>query len=328
MIRETIHPADEAHWHALRADDLTSTDVAALFGLSPYRTRFELWHEKRAGEIVSIDDNDRMLWGRRLQDAIAAGIAEDQGLQIRPMTEYMRLQGRRLGSSFDFAIEGALPGSPYAALFDEHGPGILEIKNVDWLAFKRGWTVEDDFIEAPAHIEIQTQHQQLVSGRRWSLIGALVGGNRYELLPRLADDQAHAGILAAATGFWESIAAGRPPEPVMPGDADALIRMHQYAEPGKLYDARSDAATASRIAEYATLKRQISALEEQAKVLKADLLVTIGDAEKVLLDGYSVSAGLVGPSLGTLVTPEMVGTYVGARGGYRLFRVTAKKGAK
>lgn len=327
MNRVSIPYTTEADWLAHRCQDLTSTDIAALFSLSPYKTAFELWHEKKAGECVELTENERMLWGNRLQDAIADGIAQDLGLIIRPMREYIRLADLRVASSFDFAIEGVRDDSPFRARFETDGPGILEIKNVDWLAFRNGWTVEDNFIEAPAHIEVQTQHQQLVSARRWSLIGAFVGGNRYETLERLADDSVHRGILAAAHAFWASIDANTPPDPVMPDDADAVIRMHQYAEPGKLFDARKDAHVASLVQQYHQLGTVEKQAEEDRKVIKAEILQAIGDAEKILIDGFSVSCGLVGPSAGTLVTADMVGKTIGGRAGYRLFRCVAKKAA-
>jgi putative phage-type endonuclease len=304
MDREFITPTDEAHWHAMRAADLTSTDVAALFGLSPYKTRFELWHEKRSGEVVRIKDNDRMKWGRRLESAIAYGIAEDREWSATPMKDYGRIPSERLGSSFDFQCF-ARPGGDHF---------ILEIKTVDGLAFQRGWIIEDDYVEAPAHIELQVQHQMLVSGLRRAYIGCLIGGNRIEVLEREADDQVHAGIIAAARDFWSSISEGREPSPAMPDDAEAVIRMNQHAEPGKLIDARNDAAIASLVARYAELGQQAKVISDERDVVKAELLQAIGDAEKVLLDGFSVSAGVVGPA-------EVAYT----RPGYRNLRVTAKK---
>jgi hypothetical protein len=65
--------------------------------------------------------------------------------------------------------------------------------------------------------------------------------------------------------------------------------------------------------------------EEDAKIAKALLLEAIGDAEKVLLPGFSISAGMVADSPGTLITAEHVGTYMGGRKRYRNLRVTAKK---
>lgn len=317
LNRQEFLPATDAGWHALRACDVTSTDCPALFHLSPYTTAFELWHAKKAGSVEVLDPSDRMLWGSRLQDAIAAGIAEDQGLVVRPMREYIRLVGEGIGASFDWAIEDALPSSPFRQVFIDHGPGVLEIKNVDWLAFRNGWVVENDFIEAPPHIEVQVQHQQLVSGRRWSLLGAFVGGNRYELLERRADPMVHAGIRAKVAEFWQSIEAGIAPDPVMPDDAEAVIRMHQFAEPGKLFDARGT-DVAVMIADYARIRGEARDLDELSKVRKAELLQRIGDAEKVLVDGYSVSAGMTGPAEIAAFT----------RAGFRNFRVTAKKAGK
>lgn len=304
MDREFITPTDEAHWHAMRAADLTSTDVAALFGLSPYKTRFELWHEKKSGEVVRIKDTDRMKWGRRLESAIAYGIAEDREWSATLMKDYGRIPAERLGSSFDFQC--------FARPSSEHF--ILEIKTVDGLAFQRGWIIEDDYVEAPAHIELQVQHQMLVSGLRRAFIGVLIGGNRIEVLEREADDQVHAGIINAARDFWSSISEGREPSPVMPDDAEAVIRMNQHAEPGKLIDARGDAVIASLVARYAELGQQAKVIGDERDVVKAELLQAIGDAEKVLLDGFSVSAGVVGPA-------EVAYT----RPGYRNLRITAKK---
>lgn len=315
MDRQFITTRDEAHWHAMRAQDLTSTDVAALFGLSPYKTAFELWHEKRSGEVARVKDNDRMRWGRRLESVVAEGIAEERGWYARPFKEYGRLADFRLGASFDFRV---LTNTHGGLGIDSPADSILEIKTVDFLAFRNGWTIEDDYVEAPAHIELQVQHQMLVSGLRRAYIGVLIGGNRIELLERDADDQVHAGIIAAAAQFWASIEAGTPPAPVMPDDARAVIRLNQHAEPGKLLDVRDNPYIAELIRQYDYLGRQAKQVADERDVVKAELLAAIGDAEKVIVDGFSVSAGFVGPA-------EIPAS---TRQGYRNLRVTAKKPAK
>ena len=63
-MTEVIITRDEQHWLELRTKDLTSTDIAALFGLSPYKTAFELFHEKRDGQVVKLKPNERMKWGK------------------------------------------------------------------------------------------------------------------------------------------------------------------------------------------------------------------------------------------------------------------------
>lgn len=326
MHREFLLPRDEQHWHALRAQDLTSTDIAALFGLSPYATAIDVWHNKRDGVVASVPDNERMKWGRRLEEVVALGIADDQGWIVRKLEEYGRLPEQKIGSSFDFQVMNNNPDS-YVSPDPEHD-FILEIKTVDPLAFRNGWTVEDDFVEAPAHIELQLQHQLLVSGLRVGYIGALIGGNRVELLRREADDQVHTAILQRAAAFWQSIEAGTPP-PVFSGDeARSFIRRQTAIEPGKLLDARGDASIHTILAEYQRAKLTQKQAEDDADVAKAALLAAIGDAERVMFDGGTISCGYTAGSPGTTITADMIGTTIGARAGFRQFRVNSKRGAK
>jgi putative phage-type endonuclease len=314
MISQTITPDNEVHWLALRREDLTSTDIAALFGLSPYKTHFELWHEKKSGAGVEFVENERMKWGKRMEATVAAGIAEDQGWAVRPFKDYMRIEGLRIGSSFDFRITSGSNGGMVHAEIDGTDDAILEIKCVDFLQFRDGWTIDEGFIEAPAHIELQAQHQMLVSGLKRAYIGVMVGGNDIRVIERVADPQVHAGILAAAREFWKSIDNNNPPPPVMPDDAEAVIGMYQFAEPGKLLVVQDDAELLALVREYRQFKTTASEADEQAQVRKAKILQHIGDHEKVLLPGFNVSASMIGPAS---VSYE--------RAGYRNFRVTEKK---
>ena len=294
MTREVIPYTDKDTWLKNRAMDITSTEVSALFGISPYVTEYELWHRKKAGDIVEIEDNERMAWGRRLQDAIAAGIAEDRGVPYRRVDEYMRLPDLRIGSSFDFLLEESK---------------ILEIKNVDWLQYKEKWT--DD--EGPLHIEIQIQHQMLVMGADVAIIGVLVGGNEKHEIERHANPKIHEGIKKKVASFWKSIDENKPPEPNLKTDYSFINTLYGYAEPNKVVDAAGN----EQLLRLAKTYKAAAALEKSAKedkdVCKAQILQMIGDAEKVIGDGYKISAGIVG---------ETHISYV--RKSYRDFRISGK----
>lgn len=297
--RETM-----AQWHAMRARDLTSTDIPALFGLSPYKTMFELWHEKRSGMPEPIADNVRMLRGRQLEGAIAEMYAEERDRKVHELRDYARIPALRLGSSFDFFEE-----------FDG-GRRLIECKNVDYLAFQRGWSVDDDFIEAPAHIELQLQHQMLVSGYESGSIVALVGGNDLRIIDRDRDDTVHAEIMRRAAEFWRSIDANEPPDPTYPGDAAAVIRMCAHAEPGQVADLRSDPDAVTLFDQLAEAKERLKSAELTVDELKARMLLKIGDAEKAIFPRGTISAGTVAPT-----------TYTVNRAGFRNFRLNIKKGA-
>jgi len=311
---EIIVPSNTDHWLEMRRQDVTSTESAALFGLSPYVTHFDLWHRKRSGTAPEFTLNDRMKWGNRLEAAIAHGIAEEQGWEIRPLKEYMRIPGERMGSSFDFVITNL--GEPVH----------LEIKNVDYIAFREGWIEHDDgMIEAPAHIEMQVQHQMAVSGFSRAFIGAFVAGNRGVVIERQGDEQVIRAIRHRVAEFWRTVDAGEEPEPVMPDDAEALIRLHQYAQPGKVLDAGDNPAITALVEEYKRAANAEATAKEDKDVAKARLFEAIGDAEKVLLPGWTISAAIQAETPPTLITAEMVGTTYGGRKGFRGLRVNPRK---
>ena len=49
-----IQVRDQKHWHELHSQHIGGSDVAALFGLSPYSSRWQLWMEK-AGKLPPED---------------------------------------------------------------------------------------------------------------------------------------------------------------------------------------------------------------------------------------------------------------------------------
>lgn len=314
---EIINTTSEAEWLDLRKRDVTSTESAALFGMSPYMTHFDLWHRKRSGMVPEFKTNERMKWGNRLESAIAHGIADEQGWKIAPMKEYFRLPASRIGSSFDFVITS----------LDE--PVHLEIKNVDYLAFRDGWIEHDDgTIEAPEHIEMQVQHQMMVSGFKRAFIGAFIAGNRGVVIERERDEEVIAAIRAKIAAFWKTVDAGQEPSPVMPGDADVLIRLNQYAQPGKIVDAGTDANITALVEKYKHAAAAEKNAAEDKEAAKAELFAAIGDAEKVLLANWTISASMQAETPPTVITADMVGTTYGGRKGFRHLRINAKKGTK
>lgn len=310
----TIPIKNREQWLAERVNDVTSTEVSALYGLSPYLSEFELFHQKRDKTIVQIQENERMRWGTRLESAIAHGAAEDMGWNIAKLDVYMRDTEARIGSSFDFEI-----------LSSSDGAGIMEIKNVDRLQYQKNW-IDDGAgnIEAPEHIELQVQHQLEVSGRKWAAIVVLVGGNETKIVMRNRDAVIGADIRAKTTKFWDSINANRPPSPDYVQDAEFIIKQLRRDGSGDYIVA--DQHLEQLIKNYEFVSREYADLEKIKNQRRAEILELIGKAGKVVTSFGSLSCGNVKGKAGTLVTPDMVGTVIGASEGYRNFRFYPKKG--
>jgi predicted phage-related endonuclease len=268
-------------------------------------TEFELWHNKKNNTVDTPLENERIKWGKRLEAAIASGIAEENAWAIQPFPEYMCDPSLKIGASFDFSILSSRG----------EREGILEIKNVDGLVYKNTWIEnEDGSVEAPLHIELQVQHQLLVSGLNYAYIGALIGGNRLVVTRRERNEKVLDAIKTKVIAFWQSVNANQAPAPDFSKDAEYIVRSMQYADPGKVLDGTDNAELASIAEEYRAQGEIEKAASSKKAELKARLLTLVGDAEKVLGNGFTVSLGMVGPA-----------DVAYRRDGYRGFRISWKK---
>jgi putative phage-type endonuclease len=301
----------EDQWLAERAKDVTSTEIAALYGLSPYVSHFELWHRKKGNFIEEGRTSERVTWGKRLQDAIAAGVAEDRGWEAARFDSYVRVPELRIGSSFDFRVTD-----------QKLGPGLMEIKNVDKFVFREEWIDDGTGIEAPQHIELQVQHQMEVAGVPWCALVALVGGNEARVVIRERDERIGADLRKHAAEFWFTVNANTPPTPDYRVDAEFLGRLYGMSAAGVTIDA--DPETENLLARYVALGELI----KERDAVKAQVLERIGVAERVRTKFGKLACGAQDASAGKLITFDMVGQRIGARAGFRMFRFTESKASK
>ena len=298
LTREIIAYSTEAEWLNARKGDVTSTEAAGLFDAGAYdnsRTFYELYNIK-SGLLAPapFKGSDRTKWGNRLESAIAFGIAEDYGLIVEPFKVYMRIPEVRIGSSFDFRIVGL--SDDYAGdetirnVFREHGHGIMEVKNIDAMQFRRNWIDDGETIEATPQIEMQVQHQLEVADLNWSLIAPLVGGNTPKVVVRERDLEVGAMIRAKAAELWDRVAAGNPPEPDYTKDADTISKLYVNNN-GVEIDMSDNDRLITLCAEHEAAKVEKSAAEKRQKAAKAEILTIIEAAKTVHAGAFKIGAG-------------------------------------
>lgn len=311
----TAHtPATRDEWLALRTQDVTASDIGALFGLGG-TSKYQLWMEKAKKEVVAFEDNKRMFWGRKLERAIAEGICEEMGWKLidQPVT-YYRDPRFNIGATPDFFVEDP-----------RRGRGLLQIKNVDFLVFKQKWSPAKDNGEAPDYIEAQLQCELAVTGATWGAIGALVAGNDHHVYIRDAYADVIAAMQSECAKFWQSIRDDVPPPMDFQHDAEFIIKLNSKTTEGKVMDMGDNLELMDLVRQYQLHQAEEKNAQEAKDAIKAQIFVLAGDAEKVLLGDMKLNVGTIKDSPGTLVTNEMVGTYVGGRKGYRQLRVGAVK---
>lgn len=112
-------------WYDTRRRGIGGSEIAAVIGISPYLSAFNLWHRKRGTFGPHVDlDNPAMNWGRRLEESIIERWFEDHE-ELRPAEFGLCAHGERpyqLATPDMIACEGPA---------DTHPVAVVEAKTTD-----------------------------------------------------------------------------------------------------------------------------------------------------------------------------------------------------
>lgn len=301
MKRETLPFTDKETWLSYRVDDITSTMMPALFGFSPYTTLFELYHAKHSGVEVPFRENERMRQGSNMEDYIAREYAYREGVEVQPYKDYIRLTDKRIGSSFDYITADKKK--------------LIEIKAVDYLVW-RSW--EEG--ELPPHIEIQVQHEMLVSGVDECDVVVMTGIYDMHIYPRKADPDMQIMLLNAVEGFWLDVENSKEPLPDYEKDGDVIAEL--FKPQGELKDFTSNETLDGIVSRFLLHQEEEKRHKAEKTAAKNELFYLLGDAAGGFTSTYRIKAGKTKDTAGKVVTADMVGQVQGARKGYRRCDIT------
>lgn len=251
----------------LRARKLGSSDAAAVLGLNPYRTPYQVWSEK-TGVGKPVEETEPMHWGKLLESTIAEEFAVRTGFTIE------RNEAMATHADYDFMTATI----DYLCWDNNNELGILEIKNVN--AFTRDYDSEN----VADSTQIQVMHQMACTGFKWAYVAYLIGGNKlqWQLIHR--DDQLIAKIIEAEAKFWKLVETNTPP-PMAGGDNDLLAGMYPKATQQSI----ELPGAAELAAGYLAAKAEAKAAESRADDYAAKLKGMIGCYESATAGMYRVS---------------------------------------
>jgi putative phage-type endonuclease len=173
----------EAEWLAYRARCVTGSDVAAVFGEHPYKTRSKLLAEKLSHSPTTIPDNGAMWFGREMEDPNRKAFSKLTGIRTRGSHAFMvSKECPQLAVTIDgfalFPEKGITAKVPYWArdFFNGQFPvtapglGLIELKN----SAKVPRTI-------PPHHAWQIQAQLAVTGLRWCVYVVKCGAAEFRV---------------------------------------------------------------------------------------------------------------------------------------------------
>ena len=233
---------------------VTASDAYTLL------TKPLLLYARKKGLVDGPEQSERMTWGKRLQNEIARGFAEDTGRAVKmadPFTIFVHDKYPMVGATPD-AIETVA----------EQGKGALEIKNtnVEWVD------------EPPVWYQAQLQVQMSCLDFTFGTLACLHRGNKLIWADILRHDEFIKTFLSKAEEFSWRLATNNPPEVGADGSD----------ETGKAIAALFPRDTGAAVAlptealqwaeELAQFKAQKKAIEEQVGLRENLIKNAIGDA--------------------------------------------------
>jgi len=269
----TITPIkDDAHWHELRNKTIGGSEVGIVFGVSSYSTLNELFHVKRGNYKEDLEGSKLMQWGKAMEPVIAAFISGEMYWDLVPCKEYhQHPEHPHLGSTLDYHV-----------VQSEHGPGLLEIKNVS--TFSPEWTQT----RAPNYCELQLQHQFLTVNAarqaaglptyKWGCIGSMHAGNPEDIriMYRKPDPKVHAHIIKKVGEFWQDVQDCKEPDLMGHKEYEHIAAMFGKCEDPpaeqEIIDSRGDALLDDLICRHENAKHDKSVADKEQKMLKAKIL--------------------------------------------------------
>lgn len=276
-IRIPISSREE--WLTMRSQDCTASDIAALFGKSPYKTMLGLYAEKAGLVPRDTEENEAMKRGRHLEPAILSAAREHDafsGRQIATAQHYYRAPALRLGAT------------PDALVFDAGRDGFepLDAKSVASYVFDAQWGEG----QPPLHIQLQVLVQAMLlnAPRGWVACGVMTAEFPVHVFEVPRHEKAERMILDAVAAFWAAVESGEAPDPTA-GDHAVLQALFPVASRPEPLDWSADDEVQSLLLRRAEIAETVKPLEGEKAAIDAAIKAKMGAHGLALAPGWKVT---------------------------------------
>lgn len=259
---------DTAEWEEARGGlCVTATEIAAVMGLSPWQSRFSLWHKKSGLPSPPFEQTPAMEWGCRLEPAVADKWSEEHAdtteLLAGGTWQHKDRPWQRATPDFLFTplVGWMIPPGQF--------PQLLEIKTSPT---GEGW--EDG---VPVYYQCQIQWQLDTLGLQTCHVALLVAGHDYrEFVVEYDPDDAYV-LRSAAEEFLDDVRNGvRPPI----DDSDATYQTIRRQHPGREdVDVEIPAELADR---YQDTGATLAVAKDARRQAASELLDLLGDGYRAV----------------------------------------------
>lgn len=264
-ISAGVRQSERAEWLEARKLGLGGSEVAALFGLHPYKSALEVYADKigagpesNAGEVA--------LWGSLFEGPILTEYARRSGREVYHSNELLVRRDRPWHRCTPDAIQTTRP--PPGC----HGFGIGECKMTGYGDWEE---------EIPAHVLVQVQHEMWVTGAEWgTLVWLPVPERKLHYRDMVPHREFQAVLAETVDAFWTRVLERRPPD----ADGSDSARRALFTLEPKLADECIELEDAAPVAdELEQINAAMKALEARKDLIANRVMQTLGPYKVGLL---------------------------------------------
>lgn len=308
---KTNDTADREVWLRDRKKGIGGSDVAAVLGLSPWRTPLDVFNDKTAETVDEKPQSDAAHFGTILEDVVADEFARRTGFKVMRFNKTLSqnpgahaggvgwaranldrvIVNPEIAKTVRFATEAAhaLQAKCFTRGLWLTTDAILECKTASAYASDQWGPSQEAEIKAgeivtehkiPIYYETQVQWYLGLTGAKVCYVAVLIGGNDFRIYAVKPDKELFEAIAAKCWEFWSNhVMTGEPPAATNVEDVRKLFAK----DTGEMVEATNEVATT--IGELRTVKARIKELEDEKSALEKALIVALGERTGFLIGG-------------------------------------------
>lgn len=254
------------------------SDIAAVLGISPWKTPIQLWKDKTTPRVENADSGSKKKLfrrGQRWESVVAEMLVEHltrEGHKVEVIAANKRYKDATYGyfaSEIDYEVR----------LDDEPEITNVELKTVHpFAASNWGESGTDD---APIWYVAQAMWGLGITGRQKCLIAPLFGADEIKTFPVMADAATIDAMRAKAVKFWvQHVQTGAPPDPVALSDMELLYP--KESEAGALL---ADEELISKLLRMRAIDREIKSRTAELDALEFEVKRVMRDCSEIVIPG-------------------------------------------
>jgi putative phage-type endonuclease len=269
-----------AAWEEARTGlTITATEIAAVVGLSPWMSRFTLWHKKAGLPTPPFEMAPAIEWGNRLEDAVALKWQDEHpGLLAAPAGTW-----RHRDRDWQRATPDRLIYPQPAGEFEvpEQAIELLEVKTSP---FGDDWGPDGVDDGVPIWYRCQAMWQMDVTGLRRTRFAVLIGGWDYREYTVDWDEDGARILRDAAERFLDDVRQGNRPPIDGATDTYQTIRV----QPDGLED-RDVEIPAELVARWDNAYAAVATASADLTQVRGEVLDLIGNAKRAVHGGRRIA---------------------------------------